>query len=180
MIYSCGLKSIIDLKEGRKPLDAQFLSHQNLHDLSNLRSTDNSHMTIPQSSPYSVLVVFLRLSIAIDSDSSVDGVWLRRCICQRTGSVECGSIVPIARAKQDDSQIEKLKHKILQLWFVHCTGSRRSMCAGWPAPPTGRVPHRSAPWPTGCKIAARRDYAVLQSCWLWHSRIVRSFSDMCR
>jgi hypothetical protein len=36
------------------------------------------------------------------------------------------------------------------------------------------VPHRSAPWPTGCKIAARRDYAVLQSCWLWHSRIVRS------
>jgi hypothetical protein len=61
-------------KKVEKPLDAQFLSHQNLHDLSNLRSTDNSHMTIPQSSPYSVLVVFLRLSIAIDSDSSVDGV----------------------------------------------------------------------------------------------------------
>jgi hypothetical protein len=183
MIYSSGLRSIIDLKEGRKTTWCTISFSSNLHDLSNLRSIDNSHMSIPQSSPYSVLVVVLLIFLRVHCNWLGQFSWWRltRTVHLPTdGSVECGSIVLIARAKQDDSEIEELKHKILNLWCVHCTGSSGSMCAGWPAPLTGRVQDRSAPWPAGCKIAVRRDYAVIQSCWLWHSRTVQSFSDMCR
>ncbi len=185
MIYSCRLKSIIDLKDCRKTTwctisfsskpawSLQLKKHRQLaHDHSAILS----------------LFCSGRLSSHFSS-SFVHSNWLGQFSLWRLtrtvhlptdGSVECGSIVPIARAKQDDSEIEELKHKILNLCFVHCTGSRGSMCAGWPAPLTGRVQDRSSPWTAGCKIAVRRDYAVLQSCWLWHSRIVRSFSDMCR
>ncbi len=185
MIYSCGLRSIIDLKEGRKATwcTISFSSKPAW----SLQPKKNRQLAHVHSAILSLFYSGRRSSHF--SSSFVHSNWLRQFSwwrltrtvhLQTDGSVECGSIVPIARAKQHDSEIKELKHKILNLWFEHCTGSRGSMCAGWPAPLTGRVQDRSAPWPAGCKIAVRRDYAVLQSRWLWHSRIVRSFSDMFR
>ncbi len=62
-----------------------------------------------------------------------------------SGEWELSTMVLIAFAKQDGSVIDEPKHKILHLGFVHCTGSRGSMCAGLSAPLTGQVQDRSAP-----------------------------------
>jgi hypothetical protein len=153
MIYSCGLRSIIDLKEGRKTTWCTISFSSNLHDLSNLRSIDNSHMFIPQSSPYSVLVVvlliFLRhLSIVIDSDSSVDGNG--RFSWMRIDRTHCTS--KTGRFRDRGTETQNFKFVICTLYWqprIHVrrlarttdwTGAR-SQCAV-----TGRLQDCSAPW----------------------------------
>ena len=178
MIYSCGLRSIIDLKEGRKTTwctisfsskpawSLQPKKHRQLaHDHSAILSLFCSgRLSWSVRSNWLGQFSWWRLTQTVHLPT--DGFsWMR---IDRT---HCTSKTGRFRDRGTETQ---------NFTFVICTLYCGSMCAGWPAPLTGRVQDRSAPWPAGCKIAVRRDYAVLQSCWLWHSRIVRSFSDMCR
>jgi len=153
MIYSSGLRSIIDLKEGRKTTWCTISFSSNLHDLSNLRSIDNSHMSIPQSSPYSVLVVvlviLLRVSIVIDSDSSVDGVWLGRCICQRTVQLNADRSYSLHEQNRTIQRSRNWNTKFYN-YVLYTVQAAPAPCA-----PAG--PHRRL---DRCKIAVRRDRPV--------------------
>ena len=110
-------------------------------------------MSIPQSSPHSVLVVVLLIfrhsSIAIDSDSSVDGVWLGRCICQRTVQLNADRSYPLHEQNRtiQRSRNWNTKFYICDLYTV--------LAAADPCAPAG--PHH---WLDGCKIAVRRDRQV--------------------